>query len=310
MNRIVLGHIKPDLDAVVSTVVYSQIAYHVSYPEAKPFLTGSPNKETRFVFDTINEQLPEVLKSAEGREVVLVDHNEKSQWLEGVEPDKIMAILDHHKVNFSHSEPIHFRVEPVGSTSTILAELIFEHAQPVPLVAAKLLISGIVSDTLMFTSPTTKSIDRQMVDRLNKIARIPSVQSYANSMFQAKSDLKGLSMDEILSDSKTYDMGGNSVKITVVETASPEKALDRLDEMREFLTENKKFESFDYSILFIVDIVNQKSIVVGISDREVQAISKAYFAIDDLGDGLFLSPGTVSRKKQMVPPLQEYFESK
>jgi manganese-dependent inorganic pyrophosphatase len=309
MNRVVLGHKNPDLDSVVSTVVYSQIAYNISYPEARPFLTGKPNKETRFVFETFGESFPDILDSAEGREVVLVDHNESTQWLNGVTPENISVVIDHHKVNFSHSEPIFFRVEPVGSTSTILSELLFEHAQAVPINAAKLLISGILSDTLMFTSPTTRSIDRQMVDRLNKIARIPNIQNFADSMFKAKSDLDGLSMDEVLSDFKVYNINNNKIKITSLETASPDTAMSRLEEMKEFLTENKNFESYDYSFLFIVDIINQKSTIVSISEKEEQVVKPAYFAIDELGGGLFLAPGMVSRKKQMVPPLEEYFNN-
>jgi len=310
-KRIVLGHLNPDTDSVISSFVYSKIAYNISYPEAEFFLTGKTNKETQFIFDKFGIQLPDktVENIDEETEVVLVDHNIKEQRVPAVKDESVSVIIDHHQVTFSHDKPIFIRTEPVGSTATILSEMLYEHAQVIPLDVAKLLFSAIISDTLFFNSPTTKAIDRQMVDRLNKIVQIPNIQRFANQMFEAKSDLSGLTMEEILSDSKIFEMGSKKVRITVLETVDTTKTLEREQEMIEYLS-NKKESEGNLSFLFIVDIIKKYSIGIAFSDEESDAVKNCWPLYLEDESGRFILDGLVSRKAQMVPALKKYFEEK
>jgi manganese-dependent inorganic pyrophosphatase len=192
--------------------------------EAHAIVLGEPNLETQFVFEQAGIPLPEVVTSLPaGTEVVLVDHNEASQSIEGRDTLIVDTVIDHHKVaDFVTAGPVKMRLEKVGCTCTILAEIFIEHGYTPAPAMALLMISAIVSDTLYYRSPTTTERDKKAVEHLIEIAGITDLETYSMDMFASKSDLGDMPAEDIVTmDYKTFDFYGKTMGIGVLETTNP-----------------------------------------------------------------------------------------
>lgn len=233
------------------------------------------------------------------KKCILVDHNEEEQSVLGLDEAEILEIVDHHKIgDLTTNQPINFRNMTVGSTNTIIYLLYKESKTEIPYEIAGLMISGILSDTLALTSPTTTSYDKDAVTSLSKILGI-DYKKYAHSMFKAGTSLAGKSKEEIVNtDIKVFPVDGKKLAISQVFTLDYEEILSEKAEYIKIIETMKKDREYDLILLCITDIMANGSYILYSKDDE-ENISLA-FNINDLEEGYFL-PGVVSRKKQLLP---------
>lgn len=235
------------------------------------------------------------------KKIILVDHNERNQSIDDIDSAEIIQIVDHHRVaNVSTSSPIYFRNEPVGSTATIVSKMFFENGIKPSREVAGLLCAAIISDTLLFRSPTSTETDKYVLNKMKKIAAI-NVEDFAMEMFRAGTSLEGRKPDELLkSDVKNFSIEGVNVRVCQIftmdldSTASVEK--DLKEAMENFVASSDA-ESF---ILMITDIFKEVSEVI-LAGSFKEAIARK-FDKELVGDK-FLSEGLLSRKKQLLPKI-------
>ena len=233
------------------------------------------------------------------QKVILVDHNTYEQSAIGLEEADILEIIDHHNIgSIGTNMPINFRNMPVGSTNTILSILFKENNISIPKNIAGLMLSGILSDTLILSSPTTTEIDKQAVSELSKIAGV-EYKEYGLNMLKAGSSLKGKTKEEVLyTDYKTYPVGDQKIGLGQLSTTNPDEILNCKDEYVALLNEVAEGNDYYLVALFITDIINNGSYVL-YSSRAEDILRKVY-KNKDLTQGTFLN-GVVSRKKQILP---------
>jgi manganese-dependent inorganic pyrophosphatase len=241
------------------------------------------------------------------QKVILVDHNTYEQSSIGLEEAEILEIIDHHNIgSIGTNMPINFRNMPVGSTNTIVNILYKENNIEIPKQIAGLMLSGILSDTLILTSPTTTNIDRETVEKLSKIAGV-DYKKYGLEMLKAGSSLKGKTKEEVLyTDYKNYPIGDKKIGLGQLSTTNPDEILDSIDEYVNLLNEVAEANNYYLVALFVTDIINNGSYAI-YSNRAEDILRKVYNN-KDLKEGTFL-PGVVSRKKQILPGIMTEMEN-
>ncbi len=239
------------------------------------------------------------------KKVILVDHNELEQSVDGLEEAEIVEIIDHHNLGtIGTNKPINFRSMPVGCTNTIIYKLFLESNVRVPKEIAGIMLSAVLSDTLMLKSPTTTKLDREAASDLAKICG-EDIESLGIKIFKAGSSIKGLSPNEIIyNDFKEFKHEDERIGIGQITTLDIEDILEQKDE---YIRELNKMEQDGYklALLFITDIVNNGSYLL-YNNKGESIISNAY-NLSSIHEGVYLD-GVVSRKKQMVPPILDYLE--
>ena len=233
------------------------------------------------------------------KQVILVDHNEASQSVEGLEEAEILEIIDHHKLGaLTTSMPINFRNMTVGSTNTIIYSLYNENNVTIPKDIAGLMLSGIISDTLKFTSPTTTEYDKYVAKRLADISEI-DIDEYSKKMFKAGTNLKGKTIEQIIdSDIKIYDEKGKKIAISQLITLNSEEILNKKEEYIAKLSEIKQNRGYDLLLLCVTDIIRDGSYIF-FDKTSKELIGKA-FNKSNIFEGYFVEK-CLSRKKQLVP---------
>lgn len=238
--------------------------------------------------------------------LILVDHNELSQAVVGAEEAEIVGVLDHHRLgNSPTAAPIPFTVDPVGSTSTLVAEKCRDRALEPPRSIAGLLLSGILSDTLVFRSPTTSARDRAAAAWLANLCRLDYHQ-YGAELLRAASGLGAKTATDILDgDRKLYEMSGKNVSIAQVEVTGMQELPSRIKDLIVAMDERVKQENLALICLMVTDVVTGQSHMLARGDQYlVAALPFAH-----LGDSEFDLHDIVSRKKQLVPALVGVLES-
>ncbi|SDZ31997.1 manganese-dependent inorganic pyrophosphatase [Proteiniborus ethanoligenes] len=241
------------------------------------------------------------LISSMKKKVILVDHNERSQSVDGLEECEILEIIDHHRVaDVFTGTPIYFRNEPVGSTSTIIASIMFENGRRPSKKMAGILAAAIISDTLLFRSPTSTNTDKIILERLARIADL-DVEKFATEMFKAGTSLVGKTPQELLSqDFKTFTIDENKIGIAQVYTMDPDSLKDMKKDLIILMEERAKEHDYSIFILMLTDIFKEASemIIVG---HNKELVAKAFGKT--LVSNSFYAPDVLSRKKQVVPPI-------
>jgi Inorganic pyrophosphatase/exopolyphosphatase len=235
------------------------------------------------------------------KKVILVDHNEKSQSVDGLDEAEILEIIDHHRVaDIQTTTPVFFNNRPIGSTSTIIANLFLEGGFVIPRKIAGILCAAIISDTLLFKSPTSTKIDEITVRKLSDIAGI-DIYDFSSMMFKAGTSLSGKSALEIFyQDFKEFYLGKKKIGVSQVYTMDIGGTNDIKEELLSLMEDIKDNKGYDLVMLMLTDIINEGSeLLFTMNGREV--ISKA-FDVHVTKNEIYL-PGVVSRKKQVIPPL-------
>ncbi len=233
------------------------------------------------------------------KKVFLVDHNEKEQSVDGLDDAEIVGIIDHHKLGtIGTIQPINFRTMTVGCTATIIYQLYQSSNVSIPKNIAGLLLSAIISDTLLFRSPTTSEEDIKAAHKLARIGNI-NIDDYAIKMFKAGSSIKGKTMQEVLfADLKDYNEGDYKLGLAQINTLNIDEIKSREEELIEVIEKESRLKDFDILAFFITDIINEASYVY-YSEKSKNILEKA-FDIEKIEQGYYL-PKIVSRKKQILP---------
>ncbi|MBU3186049.1 putative manganese-dependent inorganic diphosphatase [Clostridium estertheticum] len=241
------------------------------------------------------------LISENKKKVILVDHNEKTQSVLGLEDAEILEIIDHHRIaDVQTGQPIYFRNEPVGSTSTIVATIFFENGIRPSKNVAGILCAAIISDTLLLKSPTSTIVDELTLKRLAQIADL-NIEEFAKEMFKAGTSLEGKTAEEIFyQDFKIFTLSGFKVGVSQVGTMYIEGFDAIKDDMIDLMNKKATANGFNLIILMLTDILNGGSVLIA-SGEHKDIVSKA-FNVNLTDSGVYI-PGLVSRKKQVIPPI-------
>ena len=239
----------------------------------------------------------------EREKVILVDHNERGQAIEGIEDAKIVEIIDHHRLGgIQTSEPIYIRQEPVGCTCTIVANMHWDNDVEIPPSIAGLLLSAIISDTVLFKSPTCTQKDKNTAERLAEIAGV-DLKEYGLAMLRAGAGIGGKTPTEIAkNDLKEFKIGDYRIIVSQISVMDPKEVLDIEDRLIEVMKDNCEREGFDMHLLMVTDILEEATYLVYAGSPKT-LIGEA-FKKDASGTHVYL-PGVMSRKKQIIPPLSE-----
>ncbi len=238
-------------------------------------------------------------------EVILVDHNELSQAVEGVENCKLLEVIDHHRVgSMSTNYPITFINKPVGATSTLIADLYRENKIPIPIDIASLLLCGILSDTLILQSTTTTDIDRETAEYLSNITNL-DIQKLGTEIISAGSHIEGRKANEVISqDMKEYPAGKEIYTVSQIEVDNTEEILSRKQEFLDELLIERRSRKALFCALLVTDITRLNSLLfIDSDDRFLQSIN-----FPKQSDGVYFLKDVVSRKKQLIPIISEQIE--
>ena len=302
----VIGHKNPDTDSICSSIVLSY------FLDGIPIRLGNINSETEFILNKFGVKMPRHLTSAKNKDVFLVDHSEHIQSIDDLKDGNLIGIIDHHKINISTSEPIIYISKPVGCTATIIAELYFKNAME--LIGGKnkelkpelagLLLSSILSDTVLFKSVTTTDLDIEISNKLANIAKIDDVQSYGMEMLTAKSLIDKMSSKEIaFMDYKDFDFKGKKVGMGQVEVINTSFIDTKIDEILNIMDEKLKMQGYEFILFVVTNIIKEGSMIFVIGNT---SIFENAFNVKLIENRVYLD-GVMSRKKQIVPPIEKYF---
>lgn len=247
------------------------------------------------------------LLSCNHAKLIFVDHNERSQAVDGYETAEILEIIDHHRIgNLETAGPIYFRNQPVGCTCTIVTQIYRENGVEIEPKIAGLLCSAIISDTLMYRSPTCTPLDKATAEELAKIAGI-EVEEYAKKMFKAASNLKDKTPEEIFhQDFKKFVAGNTSFGVGQITAMTDEE----LDEIKAILLPymEESLQKYGVEMLFfmLTNILEESTNLIFVGDRAKGVIRSAFGK--EAGEDAVMLEGVVSRKKQLIPPMMAVFQ--
>jgi len=300
---IIVGHKNPDTDSIISAIAAQELFSKLGF-ETQARRAGEANNETKFILEKLGVAMPELTSALNDDEtVMLVDHNEESQVFDGLDLTKISHIIDHHKMSVKTEGSIFCRVEPIGSTSSLIAKIFFEKKIEISQMMAQMLMAGILSDTLNLTSPTTTADDKSLLEELNVVAKL-DVENFVAEMFKAKSSLEGISVEDIIRiDYKTFEMGSNNVGVGTWETTMPASVNEKKAEIIQALINEKAAAKLDYIFFMVVDILKQNCQLYLVGEKEIELAGQVFGG--EIGSHEMLLSGVVSRKKQIVPQLTE-----
>ena len=240
------------------------------------------------------------------QEVILVDHNERSQAVEGIEEAHLLEIIDHHRLGgLTTGAPIFIRQEPVGSTATIVANLTWHRGIELTPALAGILFAAIVSDTLYFRSPTATLFDQDTAKRLVEQAGIKDAEAFAMEVLRHGSAIGTMPVQDIVrNDIKEFDFGEHRITVSQINIMDRQQALERLGELQKALNEFRKQEGYDLSLLMVTDILGEATDLLAAGSPQTQLVHAFGEAA---AEGCYHLPGVLSRKKQIIPPLTEAF---
>ena len=358
----VVGHLSPDSDSVCSAIAVADLKRQLS-PRDDPAgpgedcearVAGKINNESKFILEKFGVCIPELLENAEDEEIILVDHTDLSQAVEGMDKARVVGIVDHHKLgDVETSVPVEVLIRPLGCCCTIIKGLFDYYGKEISKEIAGIMLCAILSDCVIFKSPTTTDEDRRVAGELAKIAGVEDLKGLGMEMFKVKSDVEGVSAKNlVMRDYKDFEMGGRKIGVGQLElvdlgmidgivapkgvpsqiqtkdelgqTLPPahvaSAGADRvskdelLEEMERMLARNNvpskmgadapsssDNEGRDAVFLMLTDIMKEGSLLLCVS-KDAGLRDKVF---GESEDGWY--DGMMSRKKQIVPKLEEFF---
>ena len=298
----VFGHQNPDNDAVMSAVVLAQLLNQVGYEgnEYKACALGALPAESAKLLAEAGIAEPEQIKGVEaGQLVVLTDHNESSQSVEGLKDATVLGVVDHHRIgDFETATPLHYIALPWGSSCTIVAKLFEVLGQELTDVQAKLLLSAMMTDTLMLKSPTTTDVDRAIAAKLGEQLGVDPVK-FGMEVFLSRPSGSFTAAEMVGNDIKMFEVAGQKLLIGQYETVDKSRALGMIDEIREAMRAYQADRGAEGIVLCLTDIMEEGSQVLFEGET---AVAQKGLGIADEHDGVWM-PGVLSRKKQVAAPI-------
>ncbi|HBZ6419683.1 TPA: manganese-dependent inorganic pyrophosphatase [Listeria monocytogenes] len=304
-KTLVFGHKNPDTDTICSAISYVELK-KAQGADIEAVRLGELNSETAFVLDYFQVTAPRLVQTVanEVSEVALVDHNERQQSVDDIDDVTVTAVVDHHRIaNFETSDPLYYRAEPVGCTTTILLKMFRENEVEVSKTVAGLMLSAIISDTLLFQSPTCTEEDKVAAQKLAQIADV-DIQSYGMEMLKAGADVSKKTVAELLLDAKEFNMNDNKVEIAQINVVDVNDVLSRRAEVEALMTQNIVDKGLDLYLFVITNILTNDSVGIAIGSKT--AVVEEAYGVKFVENQAPLK-GVVSRKKQVVPILTDTF---
>lgn len=299
-KTLIFGHKSPDTDSIVSAIVIEDLENKMGNLNVKACRLGNINKETEFALNYFNVLPPELIESVSDTDkVILVDHNCFAQSANGIEKAKIEKVIDHHNITgFETKEPLFYIGLPVGCTCTIIYDIYKMNNLEISKTKAGLMLSAIISDTLLFKSPTCTTKDIEVANELAKIADI-DINTYGIELLKAGTDLSSFSANDLINlDSKEFTVNYTKIQIAQVNTVDINDVLKDKENIEIAMNDFIEKNNIDLFIFAITDILNNNSQVIALGKR-TDIMEKSYNVT--LNDNMTFLPGVVSRKKQIVP---------
>jgi manganese-dependent inorganic pyrophosphatase len=305
-QTLIFGHKNPDTDSICSAIAYAELKKALGW-NVEAVRLGEVNNETKYALDRFGFSAPRLVESvaSEAKQVILVDHNERQQSASDIDQVKVVEVIDHHRIaNFETAGPLYYRAEPVGCTATILKKLYKENGVEIRKDVAGLMLSAIISDSLLFKSPTCTAEDVAAAKELAEIAGV-NAEEYGLAMLKAGADLSDKTIQQLISmDAKEFTMGSAKVEIAQVNAVDVNDVLSRKAELEAALNEIITAKGLDLFLFVVTDILNNDSIGIALGAKTA-AVEKAFNV--KLENNQAVLKGVVSRKSQIVPVLQEAF---
>ena len=300
MSILVFGHKNPDTDTICSAIAYAELKNKLG-KDVKAVRLGEVNEETKYALNYFKVEKPELVENVAGKEIILVDHNERTQTADGFEEAKVLELIDHHRIsNFNVDEPLYARVEPVGCTATIILKLFKENGLAPSKETAGLMLSAIISDTLLFKSPTCTQCDAKAGKKLAEIAGV-DLKEYGLEMLKAGTALGDKSEAELLNmDMKIFEIDGEKIGVAQVNTVNEAEVLERKEKLLAEIDNIIVKDGLKFFMLAITNILTNDSTALVSGDGN-DVIEKAFG--EKVDSNLVTLKGVVSRKKQIIPPL-------
>ncbi|MBM2659479.1 manganese-dependent inorganic pyrophosphatase [Staphylococcus pseudoxylosus] len=300
----IFGHKNPDTDAISSAIIMADFEQQTGNTEATAYRLGEVGPETQYALDHFNVTAPALLNDdLSDQKVILVDHNEFQQSADSINDATIQHVVDHHRIsNFETAAPLYYRSEPVGCTATILYKMYQERGFEIKPEIAGLMVSAIISDSLLFKSPTCTEEDVKAAEALKSIAGV-DLETYGLEMLKAGASTKEKSATDILTmDAKSFNMGDYVTRIAQVNTVDIDEVFARQEELEKEMLEVSANEKYDLFVLVVTDIINSDSKILVVGAEK----DKVGMAFDvELDNNTAFLPGVVSRKKQVVPQITD-----
>lgn len=298
----VTGHKNPDTDSVISAIAYAYFKSKVDVDdEYIPVIAGEPNDETTYVLNRFKIKKPELITNVSEKKIILVDHNEMGQVVDGTDKAIIFEIIDHHKIGgLQTGAPIMFHAEPVGSTCTIVADFIFYHQLPLSKELAGALLAGVLSDTVIFKSPTTTEKDKRIASKLADLSGLV-IDEFGLEVKKAKSSIAKMSANDIImKDFKEFEKKSYKYGIGQIEIVDYAQAIARKKELLKELDNVRQVSGLNTASLMVTNIILEETKLWLTGETEI--ITKAFNKT--IKDSEIILPGVLSRKKQVVPLIE------
>ncbi|MFS0960652.1 manganese-dependent inorganic pyrophosphatase [Enterococcus durans] len=307
MSKIlVFGHQNPDTDAIGAAIAFSHLQNQLG-KDTEAVALGEPSEETQYALDYFKLAAPRVVASAkdEAAQVMLVDHNEFQQSISDIADVEILSVVDHHRIaNFETVNPLYYRAEPVGCTSTIVLKMYKENQVAIPKEIAGIMLSAIISDTLLFKSPTCTPEDVAAAKELAELAEV-ELEAYGLDMLKAGTNLSDKTAAVLLDlDAKSFPMGEANVRIAQINTVDLNEVMDRQAELEQAMAEEMAKNGYDLFVLVVTNILDSDSELL-VAGNAIDKVEEAFQT--KLTNNRALLKGVVSRKKQVVPQLTAAF---
>jgi len=306
---LVVGHKNPDTDSICSAIAYSDLKNKLGL-HTEPVRLGEINNETKYALNHFQMEAPRLVQTVanEVKSIILVDHNEKQQSVDDRDQVRVLEVIDHHRIaNFETSGPLYYRCEPVGCTSTIINKMHKDNGVLIRKEIAGLMLSAIISDTLLFKSPTCTPEDVKAGKELAEIAGV-DIEKYGLDMLKAGADLSDKTIEQLISlDSKEFPMGNYKVEIAQVNAVDTNDVYSRQADFETTIQSIIDQKGLDLFLLVVTDILNNDSKVLALG-KDTKAVEEAFDV--KLENHTTILKGVVSRKKQVVPVLTNVFNAK
>ena len=299
------GHIIPDSDSVCSAISLAYLLNKIGRA-ATPARQGELNPETKFILDKFGFEAPVLKTSFAGDELFITDYSDIAQAPQDLDKTTVVGIVDHHKLgDITTSAPLECWIRPVGCTNTIVKEMYDYHKVEIPKNIASIMLCAILSDTVIFKSPTCTALDIQVVKELSKICGIEDFGALGMEMFKVKSEVEGTPIRElVMRDYKNFDMHGFKVGVGQLEVVDG-SVFDKIkDELMEDIKKVKDEQNLHTVALLLTDIMKEGSEIL-VSSDDTSIFEKAFNC--KLEDGKVWLDGCLSRKKQIIPFLEPAF---
>ncbi|NCB12037.1 MAG: manganese-dependent inorganic pyrophosphatase [Erysipelotrichia bacterium] len=299
------GHIIPDSDSVCSAISLAYLLNKIGRA-AIPARQGELNPETKFILDKFGFEAPVLKTSFAGDELFITDYSDIAQAPQDLDKTTVVGIVDHHKLgDITTSAPLECWIRPVGCTNTIVKEMYDYHKVEIPANIAAIMMCAILSDTVIFKSPTCTALDIQVVKELSKICGIEDFGALGMEMFKVKSEVEGTPVrDLVMRDYKNFDMHGFKVGVGQLEVVDG-SVFDKIkDDLMEDIKKVKDEQNLHTIALLLTDIMKEGSEVLVVSN-DTSIFEKAFNC--KLENGKVWLDGCLSRKKQIIPFLEPAF---